>query len=76
MFREEWRAERGGAPLAPHRHRRRKPPEQYLYPEFLLFRKLFERHGMAAVICDPAELRFEAARCCTRASASTWSTIA
>jgi hypothetical protein len=34
-----------------------EPKEQYLYPEFLLFQKLFERHGLRAVIADPSELR-------------------
>ena len=60
MFREEWRAERGAAPLARIAIVDEQPPSQFLYPEFLLFRKLFERHGLAAVVCDPAELRFEA----------------
>lgn len=32
------------------------PPGQYLWPEFLLFQRLFERHGMKAVIVDAAEL--------------------
>jgi hypothetical protein len=59
MFREEWRAERGGAPLGRIAIVDENPPGQYLYPEFLLFRKLFERHGIAATICDPGKLRFE-----------------
>jgi hypothetical protein len=58
MFREEWRAERGGAELRRIAIVDEKPQEQFLYPEFLLFRKLFERHGIAAVVCDPAELVF------------------
>jgi hypothetical protein len=58
MFREEWRAERGDAPLGRIAIVDENPPAQFLYPEFLLFRKLFERHGLAAVICDPAELSF------------------
>jgi hypothetical protein len=58
MFLEEWHAERGGAPLGRIAIVDENPPEQYLYPEFLLFKKLFERHGLATVICDPAELRF------------------
>lgn len=33
-----------------------QPDSQYLYPEFLGFRKLFAAHGITAVICDPAEL--------------------
>ena len=32
------------------------PEQQYLYPEFLLFQRLFERHGLHAVIADPAQL--------------------
>jgi hypothetical protein len=31
------------------------PQEQYLYPEFVLFQRLFERHGIAAVIAAPGE---------------------
>ena len=34
------------------------PEEQYLYPEFLLFQQLFERHGLRAVIADPAALQW------------------
>lgn len=34
------------------------PPLQYLYPEFLLFQRLFVEAGIEAVICDPAELAF------------------
>ena len=35
---------------------------QYLYPEFRLFRDLFARRGVLAVITDPGELSFEAGR--------------
>lgn len=34
------------------------PQSQYLYPEFLLFQRLFFEAGIKAVICDPAELAF------------------
>lgn len=34
------------------------PPLQYLYPEFLLFQRLFVEADIEAVICDPAELVF------------------
>lgn len=34
------------------------PQTQYLYPEFVLFRRLFEQAGIAAVICDPLDLAF------------------
>jgi len=36
-----------------------EPQEQYLYPEFVLAKRLFERHGYEAVVADPATLRFE-----------------
>jgi len=35
------------------------PTEQYLYPEFLLFKSLFERHGIETVIADPETLEFD-----------------
>lgn len=34
------------------------PREQYLFPEFLLAQRFFERQGVKAWIADPAELRF------------------
>jgi len=58
MFRAEWRAERNDAPLTRIAIVDERPGEQFLYPEFLLFAKLFERRGIAATICDPAELVF------------------
>lgn len=56
MFLEEWRLERGGQALRTVAIVDEQPAEQYMYPEFLLFKKLFERHGIEAVICDPSEL--------------------
>ncbi len=56
MFREEWRLARGAAPLRRVAIVDERPREQYLYPEFVLFRSLFERAGIEAVICDPGEL--------------------
>ena len=35
------------------------PTEQFLYPEFLLARALFERRGAEVAIADPADLTFE-----------------
>ena len=57
MFRQEWRASRGNAPLTCIAIVDDAPHEQYLYPEFLLFERLFRRHGIDAVIADPAALR-------------------
>ncbi|WP_300439725.1 hypothetical protein [Zoogloea sp.] len=56
MFRAEWRAERGEVVLRSIAIVDEAPQEQYLLPEFLLFQRLFERHGITAWICDPAEL--------------------
>ena len=35
-----------------------QPQEQYLFPEFLLAQRFFERRGLKAWITDPGELRF------------------
>lgn len=34
------------------------PSQQYLYPEFVLFRDRFQARGFEAVICDPGELDY------------------
>jgi hypothetical protein len=60
MFREEWRRERGDAPLDCIAIVDDEPAGQYLLPEFVLFQQLFERHGLRALVCDPGELRLEA----------------
>jgi hypothetical protein len=62
MFEEEWLLQRtAGAP------RRiaivdERPAEQYLYPEFLLAQRLFQKHGIDAMIADVGELRYEQGR--------------
>ena len=56
MFREEWRRQRGNAVLRTIAIVDAKPSEQPLYSEFLLFAALFRRHGVDAVIVDPADL--------------------
>ncbi len=62
MFRAEWRAfaDAAGtcAPLRSVAIVDEAPREQYLYPEFVLFQRLFEQAGIRTVICDPAELDF------------------
>ncbi|MCM8596428.1 hypothetical protein [Accumulibacter sp.] len=64
MFRSEWRLERGAGSRLPGRVAivDERPDEQYLAPEFALFRELFEAHGIAAVIADPADLSFDGRR--------------
>jgi hypothetical protein len=56
MFRNEWRLERGDAPLQTIVIVDEQPHEQYFYPEFVLMQQWFERAGIAAFIADPAEL--------------------
>ena len=57
MFFAEWRLARGDRDLRRIAIVDENPQEQYLYPEFILFQQLFRRHGVEAVIADPAELR-------------------
>ncbi len=58
MFRNEWRLAGHAQPLASIAIVDEAPEAQYLYPEFLLFQQLFERHGLRAVIADPASLEW------------------
>ncbi|MDD5410553.1 MAG: hypothetical protein PHF31_03940 [Methylobacter sp.] len=59
MFLEEWQAERGQLPLHSIAIVDEDPPTQHMLPEFLLFKKLFEQHGINTVICDPSELVYK-----------------
>lgn len=62
MFRREWQAAgRAGEP-ARIAIIDDAPRGQFLYPEFLLFKSLFERAGWQAVIGDPHELVREGGR--------------
>jgi hypothetical protein len=56
MFLSEWRSARGDRPLGSIAIVDERPESQYLYPEFLLARKLFESRGVRTHILDPAEL--------------------
>ncbi|MEO7323218.1 MAG: hypothetical protein ABIW82_00145 [Dokdonella sp.] len=58
----ERQLQRGSAPLGLVAIVDQAPAEQYLYPEFLLFRELFRRHGYRAEICAPDELVLKDAR--------------
>lgn len=55
-FVAEWRLQHGDRPLDSVAIVDDRPEAQYLYPEFLLFKELFARNGVRAVICDPKEL--------------------
>lgn len=56
MFHAEWERSDRGRPLKSIAIVDTDPASQYLYPEFLLFQRLFERHGLRALIADPTEL--------------------
>lgn len=58
MFLAEWHAARGTRTLTTVAIVDDAPAEQYLFPEFLLFRDLFRRHGLHAVIADAGSLVF------------------
>jgi hypothetical protein len=62
MFMAEWRLARGGQPLRTLAIVDDEPQGQYLYPEFLLFRKLLEAHGVRTLIADARELSVDADR--------------
>ncbi len=55
MFLTEWHLERGDAPLRRVVIVDEAPAEQFLAPEFELFRDLFIANGIDAVIADPAD---------------------
>lgn len=57
MFRNEWQLARGDAPLRRIAIVDQAPDEQFLAPEFELFRDLFIANGIDAVIADPADLQ-------------------
>ena len=62
MFRTEWHKRRGATALGCIAIVDETPGQQYLYPEFLLFQHLFERHGLRAIICPPHELQLRDGR--------------
>ena len=55
MFKEEWRSQCSGETLHTIAIVDNGPSAQFLYPEFLLFQSLFERHGIQAIIADPKD---------------------
>jgi hypothetical protein len=56
MFRQEWALAGRDRTLRSIAIVDEEPTKQYLYPEFILFKKLFEEHGIETVIADPADL--------------------
>ena len=55
MFKEEWRLQRPDKTLQTIAIVDTEPSTQFLYPEFLLFQSLFERHGIEAMVADPQD---------------------
>jgi hypothetical protein len=55
MVRTEWSLCGHDRPLRSVAIVDENPEAQYLYPEFLLFKRLFQRHGLQAVIAGPTE---------------------
>ncbi|MEO8161677.1 MAG: hypothetical protein ABI588_09680 [Arenimonas sp.] len=51
----EWRQQRGDAPLKFVAIVDLQPDQQYLYPEFILFREMCRARGYAAEICSPEQ---------------------
>ncbi|TAN66997.1 MAG: hypothetical protein EPN17_12265 [Methylobacter sp.] len=58
MFIDEWQVERGQQPLTSIAIVDEDPKNQYMLPEFILFKRLFEQHNINTVICDPSKLIF------------------
>lgn len=57
-FRAEWALQGRTQPLASIAIVDQSPQTQYLYPEFVLFQRLFQAHGIAAVVAAPEDLEF------------------
>lgn len=59
MFINEWRSKNPTAPLTRIAIVDENPAQQFLYPEFKMAQRLFERNDIEAVISDPQQLYFE-----------------
>lgn len=62
MFGEEWRLQRGAAPLHRVAIVDDAPVGQYLYPEFLLFERLFAHAGIEDVVAHAGALEWREGR--------------
>jgi len=58
MFEHEWQLAGHNRALSNIAIVDEVPEQQYMLPEFLLFRNLFAEHNIQAVVCDPSELTF------------------
>lgn len=57
MFVAEWATWQSDGPLQTIAIVDEAPEQQYLYPEFVRWQKLFEAHGIQTLICAPEQLR-------------------
>jgi len=57
MFQNEWHLARGDSPLNTVAIVDEQPEGQYLYPEFILAKKLLESAGVTVYIADPSALQ-------------------
>ncbi len=62
MFESEWLLQRKAGRPERIAIVDNSPQEQYLYPEFVLARRLFERSGLSAQVVDAADLRYDGKR--------------
>jgi hypothetical protein len=62
MFKAEWARQRSETALQRVAIVDDDPEGQYLYPEFVLARETFRRHGIDAVIADASALRYDEGR--------------
>ena len=60
MFMTEWQLARGARPIRTIAIVDDAPQDQYLFPEFLQFRNLFEARGIHTIIVDARELTLDA----------------
>jgi hypothetical protein len=56
MFKDEWQAWGSARPLQTIAIVDESPEQQYLYPEFVRWQKLFEGHGIQTIVCGPEAL--------------------
>ena len=56
VFMTEWRLQLKHTALMSVAIVDEAPEQQYLYPEFLMYKQLLSRHGIEVTICDPREL--------------------
>lgn len=58
-FLNEWALQKGSSPLKTVAIMDESPEQQFLYPEFRLFKEMFEKNNIEAFILDPKELELK-----------------